>query len=204
VLQSANNVVILQAARLADSRSTHVKVVVLTETRYEPIMKAFDRLIQLSGRPNTDIIMLLQYIPPGKMVSVAPDATALNRRPDPTLFVGIRWENHISEDLDYAQTAANSLTDIIAQGNVEAKEADLGYGTYGKIPLSRELFALKRRICVVNDPEIEGLLPGDRDGYAFSGRSEAYFGANYRGLQALKKKYDPDQTFTKGVVIEPA
>jgi hypothetical protein len=172
-------------------------------TRYGPVMKAFDRLTQLNTRPDFDISISLEYIPLDKVLSIAPDATALNRRPDPNMFAVVRWDNDISEDVDYARAAADSLTDIIAKGNVEAKEADL-LGPYGKVPISRKFVALKRRFHAVSDAEAEGLLPGDHDGYALSGRSEAYFGANYRGLQVLKKKYDPELTFNKCFVIDPA
>ncbi|TBU32018.1 FAD-binding domain-containing protein [Dichomitus squalens] len=143
----------------------------------ELLPKVFARTMELSAPTQHKFTLLFEYFRLDKANSVPDDATALRRHLTPNVLCLIRFQEDSEAAAKYCRDAAYELL-----GLVTGQSADnLGYGNYN--PESGE-------IAIAGSGSVS--------------KAKEHFGANYKRLQEIKKKYDPKLLFRKWFVITPA
>ena len=95
--------------------------------------EAFDRLITLSENPDIEIVLMLEYMPLGKVMAVDPESTAFVRRGYPLVLNVVRWKENTPENLESGRAISHELIEIITKANIGANDSiNLGYGNYGE------------------------------------------------------------------------
>ncbi|TBU32020.1 FAD-binding domain-containing protein [Dichomitus squalens] len=137
----------------------------------------FTRTMELSAPEQYTVALLFEYFPLGKVNSVPDDATAYRRHLSPNVLSVVYYKEESDKAFKYSRDTTHELCSLIT-----GKSADnLGYGNYS--PDSEAL-------------PVEGLAPVSK--------ASVNFGANYKRLQQIKRKYDPELLFHKWFVITPA
>ncbi|PIL36858.1 hypothetical protein GSI_00548 [Ganoderma sinense ZZ0214-1] len=137
----------------------------------------FQRVTELSEPEKYNVVLLFEYISLGKANSVPDDATAFRRNLTANVLAVVYAQEESDEVFKYSRDACHEICGLIT-----GKAADnLGYGNY--------------------NPDSEAQPAG---GVVAASKAEANFGANYKRLQEIKKKYDPELLFRKWFVINPA
>ncbi|RDX53253.1 FAD-binding domain-containing protein [Lentinus brumalis] len=139
--------------------------------------QVFDRVVELSAPEAYTFGLLFEYFPLGKINAVPDDATAYRRGLAPNVLCVVYAKEESEAAFNYSRDAAHELTGLVTG----KKGEEIGYGNYS--------------------PDSEAL---PADGSVPASKAEANFGSNYKRLQEIKKKYDPELIFNKWFVITPA
>jgi hypothetical protein len=159
----------------------YIKGVIQTKSQVSTIQTVFDLAMEISATGDPKLTIIYEYMPVAKTNS--PPA-ALLRRPGYNVVILASWEKDTPENLKTVQGCVRNMADILSKSQTTLTEADkMGYGNY--------------------DTEFEGTVVTTNE-VILDDRARALFGENYPKLQALKKKYDPENTFSKWFVITPA
>ncbi|KAI0703678.1 FAD-binding domain-containing protein [Cerioporus squamosus] len=138
--------------------------------------RLFQRVAELSAPEAYKLTLLLEYFPLAQANAIPDDATAYRRGLSSNVLCLAFAKEDSAEALQYCRDAAHELTSMVAgkDGN------NVGYGNYS--PDSDAL-------------PTDGSVPGSK--------AALNFGSNYKRLQEIKKKYDPELVFNKWFVITP-
>jgi len=159
----------------------YIKGTVQTKTPVSTTQTAFDQALQISASGYPKLNILYEYMPVAKINS--PPA-ALLRRPGYNVVILATWEKDTPENQIAVQQHVRNIADILSKSQTTLTEAEkVGYANYDT---ESEATAVDTNRVILDD------------------RARALFGENYPKLQALKKKYDPENTFSKWFVITPA
>ncbi|KAI0722159.1 FAD-binding domain-containing protein [Cerioporus squamosus] len=139
--------------------------------------RVFERVVALSAPEAYTFGLLFEYFPLGKINAVPDDATAYRRRLAPNVLCVVYAKEESEAAFRYSRDAAHELTRLVTG----KQDEEVGYGNYS--------------------PDSEALPTG---GSVLASKAEANFGTNYKRLQEVKKKYDPELVFHKWFVITPA
>ncbi|RPD66671.1 FAD-binding domain-containing protein [Lentinus tigrinus ALCF2SS1-7] len=138
---------------------------------------AFQRVVELSAAGTHNIALLLEYFPLAQANAVPDNATAYPRGLSSNVLCLVFAKEDSEEAFKYSRDVAHELTGMIAGKDTN----NVGYGNYS--------------------PDSDAL---STDGTVRASGAEANFGSNYKRLQEIKKKYDPELVFNKWFVITPA
>lgn len=93
------------------------------------VAQEFSRYLALSERPGVDLALVHEYIPMGKISSVASDATAFSHREPKNNVVAISyWEDNHEENFKFAKEATDELLAFTVRA--EKEKDHFGYGNY--------------------------------------------------------------------------
>ncbi|KAF8974279.1 hypothetical protein BDZ97DRAFT_1935235 [Flammula alnicola] len=110
------------------------------------------------------------------------NATAFRREMVNNVLINITWDHKIQDRTEEARKTAHEIADIITGHQSEMTNSEiLGYSNYDP-----DSAAPMEKAAVVID------------------KAKLVFGENYPRLQAIKKRYDPDNVFNKWFPIMPA
>ncbi|KAG5651066.1 hypothetical protein H0H81_010001 [Sphagnurus paluster] len=124
--------------------------------------------------PEFKVNLIFEYFPIGKVISVPLSATAFRRDPAPLAVLLILWTKDAEGTTERARTIAYDLARIVSGAELTEVQ-NFGYSNY--------------------DPEAVSVT---------GHRAQIAYGENYPRLQAIKKRYDPDNIFNKWFAITPA
>ncbi|TDL29767.1 FAD-binding domain-containing protein [Rickenella mellea] len=166
----------LQNPVAAPGKNYYIRGVSQLQPRADISQTIFDGMVKHSSDGEFHVNMLFEYLPLGKVNSVAHDATAFRSRgPQNNVVSLIIWGNNTPENTAKGRAIAHELTSVIVESERPPSESDnSGYGNY----------------------EGEEKVSVDR--------TRLLFGDNYPKLQQIKKKYDPELLFSKWFPIQPA
>jgi len=147
----------------------------------EVTKETFDRLVELTTEEHQPMVML-EHISLKKILSVPNGTSAFCRKVAYNMLIFVTWNNNTPENLETARRITKELNEIFVAGQVEELgHTNLGYANFA-----------------MDDSG------SDRSISPFKNNSEVLFGDNYPRLQELKKRYDPDNVFSKWFSIAPA
>jgi len=165
----------VQNAQLQHGDAHYMKGVTQTKLPVDAFQSILDLVVPVSPKEGEpELAVIAEYHGLKKMLSVPAEATAFRRVPGNNVLLLATWKKLNQENTKLAHDGIKSLADLIASSNTGRST---GYGNY-------------------NDEEVS-------DGAA-KDRSVALFGESYPKLQALKKKYDPENVFSRWFKITPA
>lgn len=154
----------------------------LTPALLNPIQELTDE--------NFRVNVIMELMPHGKINSVPSEATPYRHHLSGNALILIQW---FKDSLEYGPKAK----EVVRELTTVLKSSGESYGNYG-MPLDFIKDALAADISQAGDVVVEAASKQGVD------RSQKFFGDYYPKLQALKKKYDPDQIFNRWFVITPA
>lgn len=175
----------------------YMKGIAHKEPHYPSIAKAFEKVVELSKPDDFSATIIYEYFPLAKIGSVANGSTAFRRDPTPSVLFVLSWQQDSAGMSDRARAAARDLAAILVGGQSELKNSEsLGYSNYGN--------SLSFLVCFyahdcVTDPEA---VTGEKE--SVPDKAKLVFRENYPKLQQIKKKYDPENIFSKWFPITPA
>ncbi|KDQ54384.1 hypothetical protein JAAARDRAFT_60767 [Jaapia argillacea MUCL 33604] len=138
--------------------------------------KFFARFTELSANPDFQMNLIFEYISLDKITSVPNDATAFVRGERGNILISTNWKEDSPERSKLGKEMVHELVNLIHGHTGYRKKEEVGYGNYSS---------------------------ESTDGVAFD-KAKILFGENYPRLQGLKKRYDPEQIFSKWFPITPA
>ena len=158
---------------------------------------AFNQATELSASGTLEMNILYEYLSVAKINSVPTNATAYRRRPGFNILLLANWAEDTPENHNAARDGVGSLADIFSKSQADLSEADkVGYANYGMGLPSTEIFRM-----VLHTNFVAPRIPDYDD---TTGKAEVLFAENYPRLQTIKKKYDPENVFSKWFAITPA
>ncbi|KAH8118528.1 FAD-binding domain-containing protein [Phellopilus nigrolimitatus] len=164
-----------QNAIAVPGQNVYMKGVTQSSMRPEIAADIFQKVTELTSDASFQLAVVFEYFPLDKINSVPNDAMAFNNRSkEKNILSTCSWGDHTPENQSIGRDKVYAITDLIA--NFEEDEEAAKTRAYGNYA----------------------------DETVTSGNSAKLFGSNYRKLQELKKKYDPDVIFTKWFPITPA
>ncbi|KAF9457221.1 hypothetical protein BDZ94DRAFT_1314423 [Collybia nuda] len=161
-------------------RNIYMKGLAQHKCDWPSFSKAYSRVLDVCKDTEFSGILLIEYFPLTKIISVDKSLTAFRRDPTNNVVAGFMWPNDKEEHTEKARKWTHELIRIIIDGqNGLTGTLSLGYTNYDPSAVSDEKDA---------DP----------------GKAKVVFAGNYPKLQGIKKKYDPDNIFNKWFPITPA
>jgi hypothetical protein len=165
--------------------------------KLEAIRQTFDRLIELTTEEHQPLVML-EHVPLKKILSVPNGTAAFYRKHALNMVAFVTWTDNTPENLAIARQITRELNGIFAAGQVEELgHINQGYGNFGKI-LKLVKIVSSSSTTDMDDCDVDKSLP------RLKNSPEVLFGDNYPRLQEIKKRYDPDNVFSKWFAITPA
>ncbi|KAG6918724.1 hypothetical protein DXG01_012209 [Tephrocybe rancida] len=161
--------------------SIYMKGLTHSKPLYSVISKPFESIIT-RAEPDLTLTVLYEYFPLGKVVAQPKDRTPFRRDGTPGVCVAAAWKGDLDAPgmTEHARGIVHELAGIIMDGDPGLTESQsLGYCNY--------------------DPDA---VAGEKN--TVPNKAKLVFGKNYPRLQAIKKKYDPDNVFNKWFSISPA
>ncbi|KAI9451953.1 FAD-binding domain-containing protein [Russula earlei] len=169
----------VQNIHLKHGRNYYMKGIFATGLQVDVAQNLMSLLPELSTKRGINFNVIYEFMPTKKVLSVPNSATALIRAFRANVLLLATWDDKDPSKLDAVRSAAIELRRIVIQGERTIPESlNVGYGNY-------------------YSEEVTSASAGS------GADSEALFGENYRKLQKLKKKYDPDLVFFKWNPITP-
>ncbi|KAF5378484.1 hypothetical protein D9615_007137 [Tricholomella constricta] len=157
----------------------YMKGVAHRKPHYPSIAKANEKVMHVST-PAFKMNVVFEYFPLGKISSVPQGTTAFRRDPTPSVLVVGLWQEDSEANTERGRTLSHELARIVSSGQSGVTETQtLGYSNY--------------------DAEA---VTGEKE--AVPDKAKAVFAENYPRLQAIKKRYDPENIFNKWFPITPA
>lgn len=99
--------------------------------KVEVIKKALLHIVELKTEEH-DFLMIFEFYPRKKMLSVPNGTSAFYRRDASNVVIVATWNNHTAENLAIARRKTKDLMEIIvAAEKDELGLANTGYGNYG-------------------------------------------------------------------------
>jgi len=140
------------------------------------------RLPELSASTGLRLVVVYEFFPTKKYLSVPNNATAYIRESRLNVLLLAVWDPKDTDKLGVVRSATSELARIIVDGEkTRPKAPDAGYGNYDSEDIASAVEGTSR----------------------LSAGAEALFGENYARLQKIKQKYDPDLFFFKWRPINP-
>ncbi|KAG6854176.1 hypothetical protein C0991_009828 [Blastosporella zonata] len=150
-----------------------------SKPEYKVASKAFEKIISGSDS-ELNMTVGYEYFPLGKIGAQPKDKTAFRRDPTPSVVIAGIWKEDSPAATERAKHIVHELAAIITGGYSDLTRAQrCGYSNYDNEAVTGEKEAVPDKARVV-------------------------FGENYPRLQAVKKRYDPDNIFNKWFPITPA
>ncbi|KAF9569413.1 FAD-binding domain-containing protein [Agrocybe pediades] len=147
----------------------------------EAVVQAHDRLMEIVKEGHFIGQIIYEYVPLDKINSVPTHATAFRREITSNILVNLTWDQSIQDRTEGGRKIAKELTSILAGSASDLTiSQSLGYSNY--------------------DPDYSAGRSTD----GAVDKAKLTFGENYPRLQAIKRKYDPDNVFDKWFPITPA
>ncbi|KAG5653117.1 hypothetical protein H0H81_002184 [Sphagnurus paluster] len=174
---------------MAHGKGVYQKGFANSKSEYQPIAKAYEKILSISN-PEFQVNLIFEYVPIGKIISVPQHVTAFRRDPAPLAVIMILWTKDEEGTIEHARSIARDLSRTVAGGELTQLQ-NFGYANYGTI--------LARAFVTVALAQFSSQTP------KLCGHSaHIAYGGNYPRLQAIKKRYDPDNIFNKWFAITPA
>ncbi|KNZ77937.1 hypothetical protein J132_02877 [Termitomyces sp. J132] len=151
----------------------YMKGIAQRKPDFESITKAFDHVQNVSV-PEFKANILFEYFPLAKINAVSSNSIVFRRDPMFSVLVLMNWTENTEENVEHE--LAKFIVD--RQQGVSPTQI-LGYSNYDKLAIY---------MCGA-DP--------------MSDKAKAIFADNYPRLQKIKKRYDPDNIFSKWFPITP-
>jgi hypothetical protein len=171
----------LQNPMAAHGKGVYLKGATHKRANYLPIANAHNRFVELVKTGNFTGAIIYEYFPLEKINSVPKNATAFRRELVSSVLVNLNWDQKVQDRSEEGRKYAHELAAIIAgDGSDLTNSESLGYSNY--------------------DPD--STLNNGKG--PISDKAKLVFGDNYPRLQAIKKRYDPDNIFNKWFPIVPA
>jgi hypothetical protein len=168
----------LQNEHTKHGSAHYVKGVLQTKPVLSTIQAVFDKATQLSENKTLQMNILYEYVSTTKVHSVPAGTTAFRRRPGYNILLLADWAEDTPENLNAARDGVWSLADLLSKSQTDFPEVEkVGYANYDF------------------EEEVGGVQ---------GNKAQAIFAENYPKLQILKKKYDPENIFSKWFAITPA
>jgi len=149
----------------------------VTQLKYSPAVarEIFETMVKRSSK-DMRISAVFELFPLGKINSISNEACAYNiRSVANNVLCLVSWDENTKENAKLGQDNCRVITGIVSNSEqVPQDSQDRAYGNY------------------VGDETLA---------YA---KAQRVFGTNYPRLQQIKKKYDPENIFSKWFAITPA
>ncbi|KAI0751466.1 FAD-binding domain-containing protein [Daedaleopsis nitida] len=139
--------------------------------------QVFERLVALSEPEEYTFGILMEYFSLHKVNAVPDDATAYRRGLAPNVLTVVYAKEETETSLQFIRDSTHELVALLTGKS----EDNLGYGNY--------------------NPDSEASPLG---GSVSAAKADVNFGVNYKRLQEIKKKYDPELVFNKWFVVQPS
>jgi hypothetical protein len=160
--------------------------------------ETFDRLVELTTEEHQPLVML-EHISLKKVLSVPNGTSAFCRKFALNMIIFVTWNNNTPENLATARRITRELNEIFVAGQVEEfGHANFGYANFGTCSGFSRRFLLTSQTVAMDDSG------SDKTISPLKNNAEVLFGDNYPRLQEIKKRYDPDNVFSKWFSIAPA
>ncbi|KAF9482454.1 FAD binding domain-containing protein [Pholiota conissans] len=169
----------LQNPMAGHGKSVYWKGVANKHMDYMSIKKAHEKVIEAVGTSKFQAAILYEYFPLNNVNAVPRNATAFRREMVNNVLINLTWDRSGQDHTEEARKISHDIADIILSPQSDMTKSEiLGYGNY--------------------DPEASEISSSAVD------KVKIAFGENYPKLQAIKKRYDPENIFNKWFAIVPA
>ncbi|CAA7260271.1 unnamed protein product [Cyclocybe aegerita] len=170
----------LQNAMVNHGSGVYMKGVALKHLYLPAITKVHERVAEIMSGSVFRVVIIYEFFGLGKINAVSTTATAFRREKANNVLVSLFWD--ASEDRNgEARDLAHELCTLVTEGQTGMTTSEgLGYSNY--------------------DPD----GTETRGTAAVVDKAKFVFGENYLRLQAIKRRYDPNNIFNKWFPIVPA
>ncbi|KAG6828474.1 hypothetical protein H0H92_007840 [Tricholoma furcatifolium] len=188
----------LQNAAVFHGQCIYMKGLAYDQPHFASAATAFD-LVQSISVPEFKANVIFEYMPLSRINAIPTTNTAFRRDPTSNALVLVIWKENNEANNERGRDVARQLAQIILSGQATVTATQsLGYSNYGKRYFGTYVGYSFSGCGDVDSEAVSG------EKYSVPDKARQVFAENYPRLQAVKKRYDPDNVFNKWFPITPA